>query len=569
MAVAVPNVVAPETKPAASPRASGAAALRSSKGASWDLVLKLAGIAAGIPRTTAAVRPAEVSAPSARGAAQPVPSATETLAATQTAKTASLPSALQRYSGTAAFSSPALPVARPVSTAAPTAPRSVEPASGREAKATETAAHKTPASADSADSGNALGPTQAAVRPAPDAPPATAPIFVVPPSFPSARDPELSPPARPSEPATAVEMPSILLRSVSSLVTPDGLALRSTRSAAGRTQAVSTSAPAQSLADRSAATDASDRGSSGFAAANATQAAIPGEAVAPAASAWHQPSPFLPDATNLAAADPLRNHLPQQGGAHGPSSASGQDITAAPVLPPGATEAAADTGQKPSITAPWNRASVSLESATQGSVATTAASSAAVPALRSIQTAAPFSGAAASSSAPTVSPTAETFTALDAEASSVNPVWLHAGAQRAEAGYQDPALGWVSVRAGVADGAIHAAIVPGSADAATALGSHLGSLNSYLAERDIHSTTVTVASPEPHSGEAQLSAHQEGAQGFGRGSGEGAPQSARGQPDWLSGEAPLHAAASPATSATDLQTPAMAIGGGVHISVMA
>ena len=148
-------------------------------------------------------------------------------------------------------------------------------------------------------------------------------------------------------------------------------------------------------------------------------------------------------------------------------------------------------------------------------------------------------------------------------------MWLHAGAQRAEAGYQDPALGWVSVRAGVADGAIHAAIVPGSADAATALGSHLGSLNSYLAERDIHSTTVTVASPEPHSGEAQLSAHQEGAQGFGRGSGEGAPQSARGQPDWLSGEAPLHAAASPATSATDLQTPAMAIGGGVHISVMA
>ena len=90
----------------------------------------------------------------------------------------------------------------------------------------------------------------------------------------------------------------------------------------------------------------------------------------------------------------------------------------------------------------------------------------------------------------------ETFAALDAESAQSTPTWVHAGAQRAEAGFEDPALGWVGVRADLSGGGVHAAVVPGSADAAEALGSHLAGLNTYLAEHHSAVGTVTMAAPE-------------------------------------------------------------------------
>jgi hypothetical protein len=100
-----------------------------------------------------------------------------------------------------------------------------------------------------------------------------------------------------------------------------------------------------------------------------------------------------------------------------------------------------------------------------------------------------------SSTAAGVSP-GETFAALDGDAPAGSVNWTHTGAQRAEAGFEDPALGWVGVRADLGSGSVHASLVAGSAEAAQTLGSHLAGLNDYLAERHPGVGTVTVAGYE-------------------------------------------------------------------------
>ena len=90
----------------------------------------------------------------------------------------------------------------------------------------------------------------------------------------------------------------------------------------------------------------------------------------------------------------------------------------------------------------------------------------------------------------------ETFTALDGDAPVGGFSWTHAGANRAEAGFEDPTLGWVGVRADLGGGGVHASLVPGSIEAAQTLGSHLAGLNEYLAERHPAVGTVTVAGHE-------------------------------------------------------------------------
>ena len=84
----------------------------------------------------------------------------------------------------------------------------------------------------------------------------------------------------------------------------------------------------------------------------------------------------------------------------------------------------------------------------------------------------------------------ETFAALDAMPPTA---WLHTGARRAEAGYFDPALGWVGIRAEAVGSGFHAAVTPGSAEAAQVLGSHLPGLNAWLSEHHGPSATVTMA----------------------------------------------------------------------------
>lgn len=155
---------------------------------------------------------------------------------------------------------------------------------------------------------------------------------------------------------------------------------------------------------------------------------------------------------------------------------------------------------------------------------------------------------------------------LDSDASRAAPTWIHAGPQRAEAGYQDPALGWVSVRAGASEGGIHASLVPGSADAASALSSHLSALNSYLAGRDIRAATVTVAPPEMHSAGSQQTTQQETGRSFDQGSRQETADNARGQPRAESGVEPRPVAAADAIGMLSIMG---APGEGVHISVMA
>jgi hypothetical protein len=95
--------------------------------------------------------------------------------------------------------------------------------------------------------------------------------------------------------------------------------------------------------------------------------------------------------------------------------------------------------------------------------------------------------------------------------------WLHAGVHQAEAGFEDPALGWVSVRAGLAGSEVHASLVPGSVDAAVVLGGHLPELNSYLAERHSEVSAVSLAAPDARNGDSAMSfgAHANAQQGGG------------------------------------------------------
>jgi hypothetical protein len=132
------------------------------------------------------------------------------------------------------------------------------------------------------------------------------------------------------------------------------------------------------------------------------------------------------------------------------------------------------------------------------------------------------------------------FAVIDTDRSSGAPTWIHAGLRHAEAGFLDPALGWVGVRADASGGGIHAAVVPGSPEAAQALGEHISGLSAYIAEHHGHSATVTLASPpdrsdgtggdpQPGFGNAGAERHSAGSQREGdRGTGAVEPPQERG-----------------------------------------
>lgn len=109
----------------------------------------------------------------------------------------------------------------------------------------------------------------------------------------------------------------------------------------------------------------------------------------------------------------------------------------------------------------------------------------------------------------------DAFKSLDMDAEHPSVRWVHAGAQQAEAGFEDPALGWVSVRANAGSAGVHPALIPSSAEASQVLAGHLAGLNSFLANRAPGVGDVTIASPEA------------GAPGMGTEAGSG--QGSRGQ----------------------------------------
>jgi hypothetical protein len=98
----------------------------------------------------------------------------------------------------------------------------------------------------------------------------------------------------------------------------------------------------------------------------------------------------------------------------------------------------------------------------------------------------------------------EPFAVLDGDAGSsaassfaANSVaWIRTGAHSVEAGFEDPSLGWVGVRADLGVGGVHAAVVPGSAEAAQALGSQMAGLHAYLNDQRTPLGSLTLAAPE-------------------------------------------------------------------------
>lgn len=131
----------------------------------------------------------------------------------------------------------------------------------------------------------------------------------------------------------------------------------------------------------------------------------------------------------------------------------------------------------------------------------------------------PPDGSAGSATAPALG---ETFAALDAEASPGAPTWTHAGVRQAEAGFQDPVLGWVGVRADLSGGGVHAAVVPGSAEAAQELGRHMDGLHRYLAEQHTPVASLAVANDR--------GADSAGNEGSRQGTGQGANQGTNQEP---------------------------------------
>jgi hypothetical protein len=181
-----------------------------------------------------------------------------------------------------------------------------------------------------------------------------------------------------------------------------------------------------------------------------------------------------------------------------------------------------------------------------------------------------------SASAPTGPDTRETFATLDAGEATGKPTWIHAGAHQAEAGYQDPTLGWVSVRADSSGGGVHAELVPGSADAAQALGGHMAGLSAYLAEHHTPVETLTLSSPQggwttgAGSGQGagqgmQQGAGQQAGQQTAQGADTGSSFSSSPNPTILSTAVP----ALPAWAAGLERSAQGASAGGSHISVMA
>ena len=108
----------------------------------------------------------------------------------------------------------------------------------------------------------------------------------------------------------------------------------------------------------------------------------------------------------------------------------------------------------------------------------------------------------------------DTFSALDGGTSLGAPAWTHAGGQHAEAGFRDPALGWVGVRADLSSSGIHATLVPNSTDAAQALNGHLAGLSTHLVEQQTSVVSLSMASPGDSGIENGMGRHmQQGAQG--------------------------------------------------------
>jgi hypothetical protein len=249
----------------------------------------------------------------------------------------------------------------------------------------------------------------------------------------------------------------------------------------------------------------------------------------------------------------------------------------------GGTVASVPKSGRPNITPPQEPAAATAHSVGPVAIAAPASLMGHAPMSLTVETG---RGGGATATSGSVAPPSvhETFAALDQGAAAAGVSWTHASARQAEAGYQDPVLGWVSVRAQSNMDGIHAALVPGSADAAQSLSGHLAGLNAYLSDRQTQVESLRVAPPESHwagQGTGQ-SAGQGAGQAMSQGGGESHEQS-RGQQSNQNVYAERRSGATAGPSAVGgavsvsrsqgrsrLETQAgFATGGGTYVSVMA
>jgi hypothetical protein len=162
----------------------------------------------------------------------------------------------------------------------------------------------------------------------------------------------------------------------------------------------------------------------------------------------------------------------------------------------------------------------------------------------------------------------ETFAALDAGPAPGAPTWTHAGARQVEAGFADPALGWIGVRADSSGGAVHASLVPGSPEAAQELGSHIDGLNAYLAEQ--HTPVASLGMATPGGGGTNHGAGQGPEQGTGQNGQQQAYSEPQSSPALRMPDVDRQAAAGAAVHGVGPNEPETGQGGtGTHISVVA
>ena len=157
---------------------------------------------------------------------------------------------------------------------------------------------------------------------------------------------------------------------------------------------------------------------------------------------------------------------------------------------------------------------------------------------------------------------------LDSGTSPGTPSWTHAGSQHAEAGFRDPALGWVGVRADLNGDGIHATLVPSSAEAAQALNGHLAGLSSHLVEQQSPVASLTMASPSESGIENGMGQRmQQGAEGNPQGNApDESPAGSQLSASLATSTAILGAPAQPGTRDSSHYSGELR---GTHISVMA
>lgn len=91
--------------------------------------------------------------------------------------------------------------------------------------------------------------------------------------------------------------------------------------------------------------------------------------------------------------------------------------------------------------------------------------------------------------------TSESFAAMDAGSRVGAPSLVRAGGRSAEAGFEDPSLGWVGVRANLSSGSVHATLIPGTAEAAQVLSAGLTGLTAHLSSERVAVGAMSVESP--------------------------------------------------------------------------